>query len=97
MKKFWFLMPLIAVVLSFSSPVSADDDDDYDDDYSYSQPGENYYPQPQSQQGYYNDQRSTHGLAVGVLGGVLGYEVDTLFKVNLISLIYGYSADAGIA
>lgn len=37
-------MPLIAVVLSFSSPVSADDDDDYDDDYSYSQPGENYYP-----------------------------------------------------
>jgi len=24
-------------------------------------------------------------------------EVDTLFKVNLISLIYDYSADAGIA
>ena len=31
------------------------------------------------------------------LSTVVSYFVDTLFKVNLISLIYGYSADAGIA
>jgi len=41
-EKILFLIPLIAVVMSFSSPASADDDDDYyeDDDYSYSQPPE---------------------------------------------------------
>jgi len=62
-EKILFLIPLIAVVMSFSSPATADDDDYYeDDDYSYSQPPENYYQPPQPQQQYYNDQRSTKRL-----------------------------------
>jgi hypothetical protein len=59
-KKLMFLIPLITVMMSYSSYVSADDDDYYDDDhgYRYSQPRGGYreeiiyYPQPQIQ--YYS-------------------------------------------
>lgn len=80
MKTLLFLIQLTAVIALYSPSSYADHgrheghrNHHYDDDGYYPQAGPRYYPQqPQPR---YQDPRSHQGLAGGVVGSVLGYEI----------------------
>ena len=83
MKKLLFLIQLTAAVILYPALSYGDDDGEERDrsyehhghhrDHYYPQPQVNYYPQQPRYSGY--DQRSHQGLAGGVIGSVLGYEI----------------------
>ena len=82
MKKLPLLIQIMVMAMLYSSLAYADDDD-WDDQGYYAQPQINYYYPQQPQANYYPpqpqyygyDQRSHQGLAGGVIGSILGYEL----------------------
>jgi hypothetical protein len=75
MKKLLFLIQLTASVILYSA-ISYGDDDGEGRGRGYEHHGhyrEGYYPQQPRQR--YQDPRSTQGLAGGVIGSVLGYQM----------------------